>query len=41
MKISFLPKFILNKTARIFAFEYFKNMISINSKFAGSEWSEW
>jgi hypothetical protein len=33
LKISILPKFILNKTARIFAFDYFKNMLNINKKF--------
>ncbi len=38
LKISILPKFILNKTARLFAFDYFKNMLSINRKFEGSPW---
>ena len=36
LKMNFLPKFVLNKTARMFAFDYFKNMIDINLKFAGS-----
>lgn len=40
LKISILPKFILNKTARIFAFDYFKNIISINKKFGGSPWEK-
>lgn len=40
LKISILPKFILNKTARIFAFDYFKNMIGINKKFVGSPWEK-
>jgi hypothetical protein len=38
MNLEFIPKFILNKTARIFAFDYFKNMIKVNKKFKGSEW---
>jgi len=38
LKISILPKFILNKTARIFTFDYFKNMLNINKKFTGSPW---
>lgn len=40
LKISILPKFILNKTARIFAFDYFKNMININKKFENSAWEK-
>ena len=36
MNLEFIPKFILNKTARIFAFDYFKNMLKISKKFKGS-----
>jgi len=38
LKISILPKFILNKTARIFAFDYFNNMINTNKKFENTPW---
>lgn len=27
MKLNFLPQFILHKSARIFAFDYFKNIL--------------
>jgi hypothetical protein len=40
MKIKILPKFIMNKTARMFAFDYFKNMINIGKKFEGSVWDK-
>jgi hypothetical protein len=40
LKITILPNFILNKTARIFAFDYFKNIINVNKKFSGSIWEK-
>ena len=40
LKISILPKFIMNKTARIFAFDYFKNMINTAKNFDGSVWDK-
>lgn len=38
MKMNFLPLFILNKSARIFAFDYFKNVIKIAKNYKGSPW---
>jgi len=40
LKVNFVPKFVLNKSARIFAFDYFKNMIKVNLRFSGSEWEK-
>lgn len=40
MKLNFLPQFILNMSARKFAFDYFKNIIKVNKKFEGSEWDK-
>jgi hypothetical protein len=40
LKLNFMPKFILDKTARIFAFDYFRNMIKVSNKFKGSEWEK-
>lgn len=33
MKLNYLPQFILNMSARKFAFDYFKNVIKVNKKF--------
>ena len=38
MKLNFLPQFILNHSARKFAFNYFKNIIKLNENFKGSKW---
>lgn len=40
MKLSFLPFFIINKTLRIFSFDYFKNLLKVNRHFQGSPWEE-
>ena len=40
MKLNFLPQFILNASARKFAFNYFKNIIKLNKNFANSKWEE-
>lgn len=32
--------FIINKSARIFAFDYFKNLLKVNKHFQGSKWEE-
>lgn len=38
MKLNFLPQFIINMSARKFAFDYFKNIIKMNKNFKGSPW---
>jgi len=38
MKMDFIPKFILFRSARIFAFDYFKNIIDRIKNFKGSPW---
>jgi hypothetical protein len=38
MKMNFLPQFIINKSARTFAFDYFKNIVKKSTKFKGSAW---
>lgn len=38
--MNFLPQWILNRSARIFAFDYFKNVIKVNKKFKGSAWEK-
>lgn len=40
MKLNFLPQFILNMSARKFAFDYFKNIIKMNKNFKGSAWQK-
>ena len=40
MQLGFLPMFIINKSCRTFAFDYFKNMMNVNKKFKGSEWQK-
>lgn len=40
LKMDYLPLFIINKSARIFSFDYMKNYQKINSKFAGSKWDK-
>lgn len=40
MKLNFLPQFIVNMSARKFAFDYFKNIIKVNKKFEGSAWEK-
>lgn len=40
MKMNFLPMFILNKSARIFAFDYFKNILKISKNYQGSAWEK-
>lgn len=40
MKLNYLPQFIVNMSARKFAFDYFKNIIKMNKKFEGSEWQK-
>jgi hypothetical protein len=38
MKLNYLPQFIINVSARKFAFDYFKNVIKVNKKFENSLW---
>lgn len=38
LKMDFLPLFVINKSARIFSFDYMRNYHKINKKFAGSKW---
>ena len=40
MQLGFLPMFVINKTCRIFAFDYFKNVIKVNKHFKGSQWEQ-
>jgi hypothetical protein len=40
MKLNFLPQWILNMSARSFAFDYFKNIIKKNKNFKGSPWEK-
>lgn len=40
MKLNFLPQFIINMSARKFAFDYFKNIIKVNKHFKGSPWEK-
>ena len=40
MRLGFLPMFIINKSCRIFAFDYFKNVMKVNKHFKGSEWEK-
>jgi len=40
MKLNFLPLFILNKSARIFAFDYFKNILDRTKNYEGSAWQQ-
>lgn len=40
LKLNFLPQFILNMSARKFAFDYFKNIIKVNKNFKGSPWEK-
>jgi hypothetical protein len=40
MKLNFLPLFILNKSARIFAFDYFKNILDRTKNYEGSAWQK-
>jgi len=40
MKMNFLPLFIISKSARIFAFEYFKNILEICQNFKDSPWEK-
>jgi hypothetical protein len=38
MKLNFLPMFVINKSLRIFSFDYFKNLLKVNKNFQGSAW---
>jgi hypothetical protein len=38
MKMGFLPLFLINKSLRLFSFDYFENLMKVNRNFAGSEW---
>ena len=40
MKMNYLPLFILNKSARIFAFDYFKNILEKVESYKGSAWEK-
>jgi len=40
LKMNYLPQWILNKSARTFSFNYFKNMIKVNKNFKGSDWEK-
>ena len=36
MKMNYLPLFIINKSARVFAFDYFKNILEKVKEYKGS-----
>ena len=38
MKIGFLPLFVINKSLRIFAFDFFEKLMEVNKNFRGSDW---
>ncbi len=38
LKMDYLPLFIINKSARIFSFDYMRNYHRINKNFEGSKW---
>jgi hypothetical protein len=40
MGLNFLPLFVINQSCRMFAFDYFKNIIDVNKKFKGSLWEK-
>jgi len=40
LKMDYLPMFIINKSARIFSFDYMRNYHRINKKFSGSKWDK-
>jgi hypothetical protein len=40
MGLNFLPLFVINKSCRIFAFDYFKNIMDVNKNFKGSLWEK-
>lgn len=40
LKMEYLPMFVINKTARVFSFDYMKNYQTINKKFEGSKWDK-
>ena len=40
MKLNYLPQFIINISARKFAFDYFTNIIKVSKKFEGSDWDK-
>jgi hypothetical protein len=40
MKLNYLPQFIINMSARKFAFDYFKNVIKVNKKYKNSPWEQ-
>lgn len=40
LKMDFVPNFILFRSARIFAFDYFKNIIEGVKNFKGSGWEK-
>ena len=40
MQLNFLPMFVINKSCRIFAFDFFKNLIKVNKQFKNSVWEK-
>jgi hypothetical protein len=40
LKMGFLPLFVINKSCRVFAFDYFKNIMEVNKNFKGSLWEK-
>ncbi len=40
MKLNYIPQFIINMSARKFAFDYFKHIPKLSKKFKGSEWEK-
>ena len=40
MKMNYLPLLILNKSARNFAFDYFRNILDRVKNYKGSEWEK-
>ena len=40
MGLAFLPLFVVNKSCRVFAFDYFKNVMRVSKEFKGSKWEQ-
>jgi len=39
-KLTFLPLFILLKSAKIFTYDYFMNIVKLAKNYSGSEWED-
>lgn len=40
LKMDYLPMWLINKSARVFSFDYMRNYHRINKKFEGSKWDK-